>query len=296
MDKPLTLRLVLIYSMGFAVAPALPQNLQSPAQQPASSVHQASGPANGPGNSTLESGRSGEIISVEDGRLTLKVVSRAMDSVVSAIISTTHVPIVDIEAALDRHKVDFDFRGMPLDEALKLILKDYDTFFLYATDGNLHTTLRQVWIYAKGRGRGFDPIPHEACASGKELRSMVRERDPDVKARAFEALVEREGSKAQDVVGKWVNSTDELERNLALFYGMENNVPLPAETLRALAVEDNSPEIRYMALEALAATDPRIAQAVFQQALKDPDARVRAKAQEIVDGLNGSTDEANGPN
>jgi len=124
----------------------------------------------------------------------------------------------------------------------------------------------------------------------------VRERDPDLKGRAFQALVEREGSNAEDVVLKWVNSTDEAERNLALFYAMENNVPLPTETLKTLAVVDNSPAIRYMALEALAGTDPRITQTVFEQALKDPDARVRAKAQEIVDGLNGSTDAANGPN
>jgi hypothetical protein len=189
--------------------------------------------------------------------------------------------------------VNFDFRSMPLDEALRLMLKDYDTFFLYAGNGEASAMLRQVWVYAKGKGLGFDPIPHEACASSKELRAIASSHDPDLKARSFEALIEREGSKAQDVVVQRLHSADEQERNLALFYALDNNLELPTETLMNLAAADSSPTIRVMALDALAGADPNAAEGVLQQALRDPDTRVKAKAQEILDQLNSSAGEAN---
>jgi hypothetical protein len=293
MDKPLQ-RFILICSIAFAVVPAF---AQSPARPPSSVTQQSSGLANGPGNPTLdESGRPLETISVKDGRFTLKVVNRRMDSLVAQITLTTHIPIVDMQESLDRHAVSFEFQNMPLDEALRLILKDYDTFFLYGGDGDAPATLRQVWIYTKGQGRGFDPIPHESCASGKELRAMVRGGDPNVQARAFQALVEREGSNARDVVVQWLNSGDEQERNLALFYAMGNNVELPTETLMKLAVADDSPAIRVMALEALAGADPSIAEGVFQQALKDTDPLVSGKAQEIIERLQPSSDGVAGVN
>jgi len=288
MDKPLKVFHVLICSIGFAAVPAFAQSIPSPAQSPSSLTQQSSGLASKPGNSTLASGRAGETVSVKDGRFTLKVVNRRMDSLVGQITLTTHIPIVDIQESLDRHMVSFDFQSMPLDEALRLILKDYDTFFLYGGDGDAPATLRQVWIYAKGQGRSFDPIPHEACASGKELRAMVRGGDPNLQARAFQALVEREGSNAGDVVMQWLNSRDEQKRNLALFYAMDNNVELPTETLMKLAVADNSPAIRVMALDALAGADPSIAEGILQQASQDPDPVVRGKAQEIIERLHPS--------
>jgi len=266
---------------------------QSPAPQMAA---QTSGPQSAPiratsfpvkhaGDFTLKFGEAGEVISMKDGRLTLKVINRSISTVVGLITRETNVPIVDIEGALEGRAVSFDFQNQPLDEALKLVLKGYDVFYLYSSDVVAPATLRHVWIYARGQGQSFDPIPFEACASSKELRAMAKSSDPSQRGRALETLLAREGNKAQDLVMQSLNSSNSQDRNLALYYAMDNGLDIPTTTLTNLAVGDDSAAVRAMALEALAGRNPEQMEWVFVQALSDPDTTVRARAKEILDQI-----------
>lgn len=243
---------------------------------------------NGRVSFTRKFGNAGETIEFKDGKLTLRVLNRAIDTIVGLITVGSQIPIIDIQGALQSRKVSFDFHDMPLDEALKLVLKDYDTFFLYSSQGPSPTLLRHVWVYPKGQGQSFDPVPFEACASSKELRAAVHTKDVATKGRALENLLAREGDKARDVVTQLISSGAPEDRNLGLYYAGQNGIDLPASTLSYLALDDSSAANRVMALGALSGAGADAVEPVAKRALDDPDPAVREEAKEILEGLHPS--------
>ena len=288
--KFLFVRIALLSSICF---PMFLVGAPSPAPQAAATTGgSASAPAQAAsvgakqaGDFTLRFGEAGEVISMKNGHLTLKIMNRAISTVLGLITQETHIPIVDTEGALKDKAISLDFQNQSFGGALKLLLRDYDVFYLYSSDGDAPATLQHVWVYAKGQGQNIDPVPFEACASSKELRAMAGSSDPDQRGRALETLLAREGNKAQDLVMQGLNSSNSQDRNLALYYAMENGVEIPTTTLTSLAVGDNSPAIRAMALEALAGRNPQQTEWVLVQALSDPDTTVRARAKEMMQQL-----------
>ena len=72
---------------------------------------------------------------------------------------------------------------------------------------------------------------------------------------------------------------DDGVRTRTLYAALRSSVKLPADVLIKLALGDSAPNVRFLALEALAG-DPNLGP-IVEQALNDPNPHVRNKAEEI---------------
>jgi hypothetical protein len=181
---------------------------------------------------------------------------------------------------------------LPLDEGLRYILKDQDAFFFYGGEGDASASLRAVWVYPKGRGRDIAPTPAETWASTVELERKLADPDPETRARAVEALVERDRGEALDVVLQALEKEDDGVRNRILYKALNTGVEIPSDFLTQLVLTDPVPEVRYMALTALAHAPNMVANdlnKVLTIAVRlmttDPSPEVRNEAQAILDHL-----------
>ncbi len=225
-------------------------------------------------------------VTFTDGRLTVQIQNSRLEWVLEEISRQSRVAIVRA-AGVGGERVSLDLQGLPLDEALRQILTDHDAFFFYSVEKEAPALLRAVWVYPKGRGRGLAPVPPEEWASTRELRKEATANpDPGARARAVEVLVERSGDQAVAVVGAALRDRNDDVRTRTLFGALRAGLPIPADLLAQLALADPSPNVRFLALDGLAA-DPKARATVdvariAMQALNDPSPHVRIKAQEIL--------------
>lgn len=225
------------------------------------------------------------IVSVKEGRLTVRVENRSQDWILEEISRQAKVAITRVSGSGPRH-VTMHFQDLSLDEGLRQILASQDAFFFYGAAGKTPAVLRAVWIYAKGKGEGVEPVPPEAWASSKDLERDVADPDPDVRARAVEALIERKHDGARDIVLDALKDQDDGVRSTALHESLANDVDLPTELLTELALGDPSPDVRFLALDGLA--DHAGVRAIAERAAHDPSLPVRQKAREILQELDGT--------
>jgi hypothetical protein len=139
--------------------------------------------------------RQGEIIAFSEGGLTVRVQGRSLAWLLREISHKVGLPITPAED-VGAQPVSVQLQELPLDEGLRQILKDHDAYFFYGVEGKGPASLKAVWVYRKGRGRGLEPVPPETWASTKEFEAMLADPDPAVRSRAVEALIERKGDKA----------------------------------------------------------------------------------------------------
>lgn len=243
----------------------------------------------GPGNPPSSSAKRTEpaaTVTVKEGRLSIRVENRSLDWILEQVSREGKVAISG-DTHLGRRLVSIQFQDIPLDEGLRQILREHDAFFFYGVEGKAPASLRAVWIYPKGRGRGLEPVPPEAWASTRELEANLADPDPGVRTRAIEALVERKGDGARDAVLEALKDQDVQVRTQALYQTASEDVELPTDALTDLALGDPSPDVRFLALEALA--DRPEARTIAETALNDPSPHVRRKAKEILRGLDAPT-------
>jgi HEAT repeat protein len=217
-------------------------------------------------------------VSLKDGRLTLDVEARTLDWVLGQISRAASVAFVTDET-FPETRASVHFEDVPLDEAVRRLLKDQDTFFFYEAQGNAPPALRVVWIYAKGRGRSIEPVPPEGWASTRELEKMLTDPDADTRSRAVESLVERQGEKSRAAVLRALKDDSARVRTQALYGALTSGVELAADVL-AEALEDPSSDVRFLALETIAGR-PEAATGA-RRALSDASPHVREKAREIL--------------
>src|SRR5436309_2890704 len=219
------------------------------------------------------------IVSVRDGLLSVEIQNQPLSWVLNRISWESRVAIIvgDGEAS---HPVFGQFHDVPLAEGLRQLLKGHDAFFFYGGNQNAPASLTAVWVYPKGRGRSLAPVPPEAWASTKELEARLTDPDPEWRARAAEALVMRKGDRARDVLLQALMDKDDGVRTRTLYAALRSSVKLPADVLIKLALGDSAPNVRFLALEALAG-DPNLGP-IVEQALNDPNPHVRNKAEEIL--------------
>lgn len=232
------------------------------------------------------------IINFKDGRLSVRVQNRPLEWVLEEISREGRVAIIRADG-VGGERVSVQFQDLPLDEGLRQILKEKDAFFFYGVEEKPPASLRAIWIYPSRRGRGLAPVPPETWASTKELEGRLTEPDPQARSQAVEALVERKGDRALDVVLQALRDADEQVRSWALYSALSAGVELPTDSLIDLALHDPSHNVRFLALEALA-TDPNV-RTVGEQALNDPSPHVRRKAQEILETLKGGSASTESP-
>ena len=222
--------------------------------------------------------RRRDAVSSKGGRLSVDVQGRALEWVLGAISRGANVAFVTDDMAPDT-TVSVQFADLPLDEGLRRILQDQDTFFFYEAQGDKPSALRVVWVYAKGRGRSVQPIPPERWASTRDLEKWLTDPDADVRSRAVESLIERQGEKARAIVLRALKDDSARVRTQALYGAFSSGLDLPADVL-AEALDDPSSDVRFLALEAIAGRPE--AAPLARRALGDASPHVRERAREIV--------------
>lgn len=236
-------------------------------------------PSSRPGpSSTQEQTVPRSIVSVKEGRLSVRTQNHPLGWVLEEISSQGRIAII-VADGVQGQRIAVQFENLPLEEGLRQLLKDHDIFFFYTGAAKAANSLSVVWVYPRGRGRGLEPVPPEVWASTKEVEGNLAHPDPDVRSRAVEALVERKGDRAMDVVLQALKDKENRVRVQALYAAVISGVELPADSLIGLALRDRSPDIRFLALRALEGRPQ--AREVAKAAQADPSPHVRNKAREI---------------
>ena len=223
------------------------------------------------------------IVVVKEGRLTLEVANVRLESVLERLSEGTGIAIISA-AGLERVRVSLKLQDIPLEEGLREILKDQDCFYFYSSDRDSPARLKAAWVYPKGRGRGFQPVPPEQWASTRELEGRTGDPDPDVRWRALTTLIERNRNRAVDLVQRTLKEEkNEQVRMRVLDTAIEKRIDLPAGLLANLLCCDESENIRFLALQALS-EDPNAAE-ILKSALKDPNPHIRRTAGQMMERL-----------
>jgi hypothetical protein len=229
--------------------------------------------------------KNGELVAFHSGTLVVKVKNRSIGFVLEMISQRSHVAIISEDDMAE--KISVSLEKLPVDEALHRILQNhYDAFYFYGSDKD-GTALRAVWVYAAGHGTGVEPVPPEKWASTKEFEHGLSSKDAKIRGEAIEAIIERKGQGALDAVLGALSDTDDYVRTQALYYAQQNNLELPPDRLSDLALTDVSPDVRFLALQALEGTPS--ASDVAQRALNDPNSSVQTLAKEILASVKADT-------
>jgi len=225
-------------------------------------------------------------VTFNDGRLTVSARSAALVDVLAQVSKVARLAFVAVDD-LSTARVSAAFENLPLEEGLRLLLKDYDTFVYFGVGQRPPSSPQVVWVYQPGRGRGVAPVPPEAWASTGELRQLLTTSpDPDERAEVIESLIDRSGDRAQDAVQWALGDVDARVRSRALYAAINSGVELSAELLMQ-ALNDVSRDVRFLALEGLAAGPE--ARAAAERARSDLDPAIQRQAQQILERLTSAT-------
>jgi HEAT repeat protein len=181
--------------------------------------------------------------------------------------------------------VSVRFQDLRLDQGLQAVLKTLDAFYFYGAQGEAPATLKAVWLYPKGKGSRIVPAPPETYASTAEMQQDLSDPDPAERARAAEALIKRQGRRALDTILQVMVDPDEKVRYRAMNQAVRSGLALPEYLTEQLALNDSSPVVRFLALEAMTnvrGADPARIRQIAEQALNDPNEVVRQQAQDIL--------------
>ncbi len=228
---------------------------------------------------------------LRDGRVSVSGEGVSLDFLLDEISRLGDIALVRGDDTAGT-RVSVDFKDFTIDEALRRLLATRDAFFFYGGGEDRPASLRVVWIYAPGAGRGLAPVPPDRWASTREIEELLRDEDPDTRAMAIEALVERKKGRSLGAVLQALRDADERVRTRALYAALAGELELPAETLLE-AFTDASANVRFLALDALAHHPdfPTIA----RRALQDSSAYVKARAAELLAARDAATRPRQGP-
>jgi hypothetical protein len=221
-------------------------------------------------------------LTFKDGRLSADFQDLPLARLSDELSHKADVAIVLVDD-IEGQKVSAKFRDLPLDEGIRQMLRKQDAFFFYGVDENQPSSLKAVWIYAKGHGRGVAPVPAEKWASTKDIASQLSDRDPQIRTNAIKELVDRKHEGATPEVLTALKDASDQVRSEALYAAADSGMVLPESLLKDLAAHDSSADVRFLALQALA--DSPDARSMANAALKDPSEAVRNEAQEIIGRL-----------
>jgi hypothetical protein len=234
--------------------------------------------------SSAQATKGQPVVSFKEGRLTVIAQGAALDRILDTISRQAGVAILGADQG-GAELVSVQLQDIPLEDGLRRLLKDRDTFFFYGVEKDTPASLSAVWVYPKGQGRGLAPVPAKDWASTKELEGMLSDPDPKLRMRAYQGLVQRKRELALDIVLKALKDGDEWVRANTLYYAVRSGVELPAEKLEELALNDASPNVRFLGLEALSNKNSPNLRSIAEQAANDPDANIQVMAQQIVGRL-----------
>jgi hypothetical protein len=243
-----------------------------------------------------------ENVSVIGGRLNIDVIDRPLRAVLQQIADQAGMSLFVSDEVGDA-LVSLRAENLALDTGLKTLLADTDSFLLYGRTKASSQGIVGMWVYARGQGPNFAPMPVDNSSSPARMDGVPADAAPEVRARSVEALVERRGSAAVPAVLQAADDEDALVRSRALDVAVNSGLELPADVLIRRIQVDPSAEVRFIALAGLATLlDPsgRVVsnaevRAISELALNDPNAEVRWQAQQNLQTLSALDDALSQP-
>lgn len=224
---------------------------------------------------------------IKDGRMHLQVEGRSLSFLLEEIARKGGINIF-LANDLQDLEVSEEFIDIPVEEALRELLKEFDTFVSYQAGEQGPASLTSVWVYPKGQGRNIKPVPLAIWGSTKEVERSLSAPEAAERAEAYEVLVDRQGAGALETVLQAIRDPDDLVRYRSLYKALESGVIFPLESLRHLVQYDPSADVRFLALEAIV-NDSRLEsndlRGVLEIAADDSSERIRDQARQILSYL-----------
>lgn len=218
--------------------------------------------------------------------LTVHAHGRTLRSVLDEVSGVTGIAYHAGEANLDE-MVEIDFVSASIDDLWRSLLRDFDAIYFYEgqSAGSAVSKLASIWIYPRGTGKRMVPTPLENRMVLSDFRERLSSANPDERASATEAVIERVGQNAFEQVTQALLDSDERVRSRVLDKAVREGIVLPLELLSELLRSDRSPLVRYIALTAIArlpTNDYSGVDLIFRSALRDEDEAVRVTAQQYL--------------
>lgn len=216
---------------------------------------------------------------VRGGTMSLEARDCTLTQLLSLISARTGMRVA-VSEAIPPVRLSVRTRAQSIEATVRELLRDTDVFVLYAAEPNTEQRVAAVWVYPRGSTRDIEPVPAEQWASTRELQRNLTESNPDLRARAIEALITRSGEAALPHVVDAFADADADIRQRALDAALAANLDVPLHHLHALALNDPSPEVRLRALQAL--EERPDSTWVIEAATHDPDSNIRHEAQSVL--------------
>jgi hypothetical protein len=221
-------------------------------------------------------------LSARNGLLTLHVKNQPLETILEQVGRQANVAIIPAEG-LAKERISVDFEGYPVGEALRQMLQEYDVLLFYGA-GNASSglgSLKTVWVYPANRGPGIDRFSQRTwTAKNLQIERSVTAGNPEVRSQAVDSLIRREGHQSLGVVLDALKDPSAKVRDQALYRALFMGLALPEDTLIDLALNDESPDVRFLALQALP-VDP-VLRWVAERARLDSSQPVSHEAQGII--------------
>lgn len=223
-------------------------------------------------------------VSYRAGRLSISVANQPLGDVLDAVAAATEVVIVTA-GDIGETRVSVELQDLTPEQALRQLLQRFDTFFLYRPGENGASKCTSVWAYPQGEGKSLRPASSEAGVSVKEMELALNDHDPLQRARAYDALIERNGMDTEHIVVKGLSDPNDLVRARVLSKALTVGGSLETGVLMGLLQSDPSPEVRSLALDAafaLLANDAPTLRMLAEIAVQDSSDMVSGHAREIL--------------
>ena len=220
-------------------------------------------------------------ISVASGRMSCRIENSPLLEVLDDLSGKTAIAFVPAEN-ISNDRVSLEVVDLPVDDGIRQLLRDYDSFLFYAPGDDRFSSLRVVWLYRKGAGSALQPVPRES-SNVAELREQVASPDARVREHAYSALLARPDDHSRELVWSALRGATEIDEDLRqqiLVNAMNLGMDVPQDLLANLVMGNDSATLRVLALDALA-ENPAI-ESVAASVANDPSPMVRQRAQEIL--------------
>ncbi|RPI09883.1 MAG: HEAT repeat domain-containing protein [Actinobacteria bacterium] len=191
-----------------------------------------------------------EDITLSDGHVSMRVFDRSLISILDQLSAMQDGVAIRVEAGVIDRRVTAELETMPLDLALRALLDDEDVLLLYGARGS---ALKAVVVYPKGQGaRDVCLDTGRGVDSNERLLDSLGSSDEKEQTATLRSLIERLGTKSQDLVLRALDDESSFVREQALYGALDSGLALPEETLIRLATTDPAASVRMYATEALA--------------------------------------------
>ncbi len=239
--------------------------------------------------STTVSAATEPFLTIQNNRISAWLENRPLSWVLQEVGAQSHVSIIktDANAAMfDTIPVTVRFKDLPLDQGVQMLLKEVDAFYFYQAGGQVAAMLQTVWVYPKGQGETMQLVSStvDTVDPTQELRANLYHADPAQRIAALKAMITHKGAQAEPYILDALEDFDASVRLHALQGAFRASIDLPVNLLSYLLQYDTFPQVRFLALHAIA-RDPDTNRWLIELALGDADERVQSQAQTLLDSM-----------